>query len=68
MRYYSFAYPLDGDDVVETLSEDDIISQYYTYWSIKMLKNVRDADISRENCIEDWKTLHWVWEVNGENE
>jgi len=68
MRYYSFAYPVDGDDVVETLSEDDIISQYYTYWATKMLENVRDADISRENCIEDWKIVHWAWEVTGENE
>lgn len=63
MRYYSIAYPTDGGDVVETLSEEDIRAQYYTYWVGKMIQNVPNADLSWEHCLEDWITVHWAQEA-----
>jgi len=72
MRYYSYAYPIDGDDCVETMSENDIRKEYYPWWYGKMCekygKEHVDSTYSFEECLEDWKTVHWAWEVNGENE
>ena len=67
MRYYSFAYPIDGDDVVVTKSEDEIRKEYYPYWYGKMCdkfgKEHVDATYSFEECLEDWIVVHWAWKV-----
>jgi hypothetical protein len=67
MRYYSFAYPVDGEDCVETMSEDEIRKEYYPWWYGKMCekygKEHVDATYSFEECLEDWKIVHWAWEV-----
>lgn len=64
MKYYTIVYP----DVTEsdyeyahweTLSEQDIIDDYYVWWSTKMILNGNE-DISRERCIEDWCIVHWA--------
>lgn len=72
MRYYSFAYPIKGRDVVETMSEDDIRKEYYPYWYGKMCEKFGqehvDATYSFEECLEDWVVVHWAWEVTGETE
>jgi len=68
MRYYSFAYPLeDGQDAVETLSEDEIRNEYYPYWYDMMCKKYDkdyvDTHFSFEECLGDWIVVHWAWEV-----
>lgn len=64
MKCYEIAYPdEDGNDIVEVLTEDEIITQYYTYWSTKMIQNCPGAAITRERCIEDWCVVHWATEV-----
>lgn len=64
MKYYSISFPGEfGQDVVETWSEDQIIDSYYKYWSGKMIENVPNCDLCRENCIEDWCVVHWAVEV-----
>jgi hypothetical protein len=67
MRYYSFAYPVDGEACVETMSEEDIRKEYYTWWYDKMCekygKEHVDATYSFEECLEDWVVVHWAWEV-----
>lgn len=71
MRYYSFAYPVDGDDIVETLSEDEIREEYYPYWYGKMCekfgKEHVDATYSFEDCLTDWIVVHWAWPANDES-
>lgn len=64
MNKWSIAYPdEEGEHVVEILTEDQIIEQYFPYWSGKM-REVGKADlISRELCIEDWCTVHWAMKV-----
>jgi hydrogenase maturation factor len=65
VKYYTIAFPGDcGQHVEETWSEDQIIKSYYTYWSQKMIENVKQADISRENCIADWVVVHWGQETD----
>lgn len=65
MKYYTIAFPgQHGQHVVETWSEDQIIKSYYKYWSIKMIQNVKDPDLSTENCITDWLVIHWGTETD----
>jgi hydrogenase maturation factor len=65
MKYYTIAFPGDcGQHIEETWSEDQIIKSYYTYWSQKMIENVKQADISKENCIADWVVVHWGQETD----
>lgn len=66
MKYYSIAY-LDGDiDVIETLSEEEILSEYWDYWYDRMCKKFGkehvDANYCRQDCIDDWIIVHWAWE------
>ena len=63
MKLYEIAYPSEDGDVVEILTEDEIIAQYYTYWSTKMIQNCPNEPITRERCIEDWCVVHWATEV-----
>ena len=70
MRYFSYneyKTKTGVDDFVETKSEEDIRKEYYLYWYNKMCKKyskeVVDADYSFENCLEDWVTVNWAWEV-----
>jgi hypothetical protein len=65
MKYWTIVFPGEFEQhVQETWSEDQIIKSYYTYWSTKMIQNVKDADLSRDKCIEDWIVIHWATETN----
>lgn len=67
MRYFSFGYPIDGDDIVETWSEDDVKEKYYPFWYGRMCdkfgKEHVDANFTFEDCLVDWIVVHWAWEV-----
>lgn len=67
MRYWSFGYPDEKNkDVIETFSEDDIMKTYWPYWYGRMCdkfgKDHVDAHYCKEDCIQDWITVHWAWE------
>ena len=67
MRYWSFACPDEnGNDVVETLSEDEIIEDYYPYWEKKMIEKYGQEEFdntwTKKECIEDFIVIHWAWE------
>lgn len=65
MKYWTIVFPGEfGQHVQETWNEDQIIKSYYTYWSGKMIQNVEDPDLSRENCIDDWKVVHWAMQTD----
>ena len=65
VKYWTIAFPGEcGQHVVETWSEEQIIKSYYTYWCSMMIQNVPNADLSKENCIEDWKVIHWAVETD----
>jgi hypothetical protein len=67
MKYWTIAFPGEyGQHVVETWSEDQIMESYYRYWVSKMLGHHGGphADITRENCIMDWCTVHWAMETD----
>lgn len=67
MRYYSYNELSDNDEeVVITLSEEDIKTLYYRYWYTRMCtkfgKEYVDENYSFEDCLEDWIIVHWAWE------
>ena len=65
MKYWTIVFPGEYDQhVQETWSEDQIIESYYKYWSTACLINNPKADISKENCIEDWVIVHWAVETD----
>jgi hypothetical protein len=67
MRYWTIAtpHPETDEPVYETLSEDEILEQYYPYWSGKMIEKYGLEEFnktwSKKECIEDWVTIHWAW-------
>ena len=65
MKYWTIAFPGEfGQGVVETWNEDQIIASYYDYWSTRMKEAGHADKISREECIDDWKVLHWAIATN----
>lgn len=60
-RAWTYVEPgLDGEPVFHTLTEGDILMDYYPWWADQM-RRVGKADlINAEHCIEDWVTVHWA--------
>lgn len=50
----------DGQPVVVTMSEEDIIREYYPYWQEQMRRAGKADQISEQGCIEDWVVVHWA--------
>lgn len=73
MRYFSYdTWKTDPsvDSYVETVSEEEVRKSFYPTWYDKMCKKFGkehvDKTYSFEECLEDWKTVNWAWEVNDE--
>jgi len=68
MRKYRYNEQADHGDgnIVVTVTESDILRDYWPYWNKHMLELGRHEQISKENCIEDFVVVHWAWEVKDE--
>lgn len=72
MKYYSYNEydpnsPLADDKggYVVTLSEKEILEQYWDYWCDRMRQVGKDPNqYSQLDCIDDWCIVHWAWESN----
>ena len=68
MRYFTFVQPLDDSGAPEyvTMSEEDVRKEYYPYWYDKMChkygKSHVDEHYCFEDCLDDWKIVHWAVE------
>ena len=68
MKYYSYPYydPDPSKQRIVTLSEEEIIKEYYDYWQERMIakfgKEHFEANYTEKDCIEDWVVVHWAWE------
>ena len=67
MRYWTCVSPdAKGDPIYNTLSDDEIIKQFYPYWSEKMIQKygleVFKRNWSKIECIEEWVTINVAWE------
>ena len=50
-------------DVEVTLTAQEILDTYYSYWVTQMRKAGKKDLISYENCIEDFCVVYGAWEV-----
>lgn len=72
IRY--FAYNELGEDNPVIVTEDQIRQSYWPYWKGQMLHAIKEnspnrrpiteADITFENCLDEWVVLHWAWDVD----
>ena len=76
MRYWSYAEQLYVEnDATEheviTLSEDEIIEQFYPYWEEKMIEKYGreefERDWSPQDCVMDWVVINFAWESSDES-
>ena len=62
MRYFSYSYASGTGRDIDTVSEDDIIRDYYPSWSIKMIEKYGEEEFnktySHQHCIDVWIMLH----------
>jgi hypothetical protein len=63
MRLFEIAYPTEDGDITEILTEEEVIQQYFPYWSSKMKEVGKEDLINKESCIEDWCIVHWASEI-----
>ena len=70
MRYFSyeeFRTEPEWAFYVETKSEEDIRREYYPVWYQIMCerfgKEYVDSTYCFLDCVEDWITVNWAWEV-----
>ena len=73
MKYWSyntgpFENSIGGE--IKTLSEDEIINEYYPYWYDQMCKkfgkDMVDKNYCEADCIDDWVIVNWAWLVEDE--
>jgi hypothetical protein len=69
MKYYTYVQPVSSHDVTPmyiTLSEEEILKEYWDYWYERMCykfgKDIVDSKYSTTDCIEDWIISTWAWE------
>lgn len=65
-RKFRYVEPGFQNEALEyEYSEGDIIREYWLHWVALMEKKYHPGHhlITWENCIDDWVTLHWAWEV-----
>jgi len=73
MRYWTICFPDtnslgDEYDKWETLSDKDILDQYWEWWSGHMKRAYYEKrlhgggleSITPEKCIEEWCIVHWA--------
>jgi hypothetical protein len=70
MKYWTYAEPTsetDSTPIYYTFSEEEIIDKFWGWWYPKMCnkfgKKVVDENYCKEDCIDDWVTIHWALEV-----
>ena len=75
MRYWCYNSPVDNgddlvEDIVEVISEKEIIDTYYPTWYNSMVKKFGkdhvDATYCEADCIDDWVVVNWAWESTDE--
>ena len=49
---------------VVTLSESEILIQYWNHWCSRMIAANKQHLISKECCIDDWVICNMAWETS----
>lgn len=67
MRYWTIVEPPTENCftvITTTLSDDQILKEYFDYWSNAMKSAGKTKEITANNCIYDWCVVHWAWETD----
>lgn len=63
MKYWKFVDGDDGSDFgYQTVSEQDIIKDFFPAWERDMIAMGREDEISHENCIQEWVIYFGAWQ------
>jgi len=69
MRYWTYVEPTsetDSTPIYHTVSDDEIIEQYWEWWYEKMCRKYGkehvDANYVKLDCVDNWVTTHWAQE------
>jgi hypothetical protein len=61
MRYYSYVYSEDDFEINKTIySEEEILAEFWEFWSKEMRGNGYAELINKQACIDDWCALNWA--------
>jgi hypothetical protein len=73
MKYYSYNEYTPDDpnaNLVITVSEEEILSAYWPYWSMKGMQKYGKEEFervySKQDCIDDWVVINWALESKGD--
>lgn len=70
MKYYTYAEPTSATDstpIYHTLSEDEIIEEYWDHFIEGIKKRGGDPNTyCKWDCIDTWVVVHWAWESGNE--
>lgn len=65
MTSYRYHVPGEsGEDLVYTLTEREILNNYFPVWVRLMWRAGKEKLISPKNCLEDWITIHYAERIN----
>lgn len=67
MKYWKYAtYDETGESKIVTLSEQEILDQYWNHWytmmCTKFSENWVNENCTSQDCIDDWVVVNWAWE------
>lgn len=61
MRYFSYVISDDDINITKMVySEEEIVAEFWEFWTTEMKGNGFKDLISRENCIQDWVAYNWA--------
>lgn len=73
IKYYTYVEPTSDTDITPvyvTLSEQEILNQYWGYWYKRMCDKFGETEVGNKyssiDCIEDWVITNWAWESTNE--
>jgi len=64
MKVYKYVEPdIDFLPIEHIITDEQILEQYWDYWSDNMKKLGRVNLITKSNCIDDFLIIHWAEEI-----
>lgn len=65
MRKFKYLTLNDDERLPKTITvtEKDILEDYYPRWCQRMKSRNLDEQINEENCIKDFVKMYWAWEI-----
>jgi hypothetical protein len=62
MKRWKYVVDDSSDFDYQTISEQDIIKEFFPDWEKDMISVGREDEISHENCIQDWVLYYQAWQ------